>query len=284
VLRRTGHAGRNPSVETPRLSLQTNLNACPQQVNPFLLTSNAWSQQNHGTLPLSSLINPTRIKLVKNGEPFCCSESIHKNVVVQKKNTSPCKPNNLPTMSTLEHLDAEGSVRHFGQVPCSKLHSWLSKVNGNTNVEVDVPSGVNRGKLLEELEARRKRKASENRFFDRFFNPDPGYGFDWREHENSEGYAHLEELLIFQPDDWRKQAREHLFRFQCDLDRESKNHESRCVWAQVKGERLRLVMKSPMSVVLFHPDLPRIARYEPLNFLLACGMRDPLPAMLRDTP
>jgi len=34
-LRRTGHAGRNPSVETPRLSLQINLNAHPQQVNPF---------------------------------------------------------------------------------------------------------------------------------------------------------------------------------------------------------------------------------------------------------
>jgi len=187
-------------------------------------------------------------------------------------------------MSTLEYLDSVGSVRHFGWVPCSKLHSWLSKVNGNTNVEVDVPSGVNRGKLLEELEARRKRKASENRGFDRFFNPDPGFGWDWREYENAEGYTHLEELLIFQPDDWRKQAREYLFRFQCDLDRESKNHGSRRVWAQVKGGRVRLVMKSPISVVLFHPDLPRIARYEPLNFLLAYGMRDPLPAMLRDTP
>ncbi|CAB9501692.1 Caseinolytic peptidase B protein homolog [Seminavis robusta] len=38
-----------------------------------------------------------------------------------------------------------------------------------------------------------------------------------------------------------------------------------------------VTMKTPTSVVLFHPDIPRCQRYNPLNFLLAYGAKNPLP-------
>ena len=82
-------------------------------------------------------------------------------------------------MSTLEYLDEEGTVTSFTLVPWKILHRWLSKLNGAPCS--GIAKGVNRGKVLEELEARRKGKESllvggamkaigMNR----------GYGRDWR--------------------------------------------------------------------------------------------------------
>jgi hypothetical protein len=39
-------------------------------------------------------------------------------------------------------------------------------------------------------------------------------------------------------------------------------------------------LASPVMVVLFHPEMARASRYEPLNFLLAYGVQDPLPELL----
>ena len=62
-------------------------------------------------------------------------------------------------MSTLEYLDDQGSVRNFGWVPWKTLHSWLSSLNGHPNAGSSISEGVNRGKVLEELESRRKKRA-----------------------------------------------------------------------------------------------------------------------------
>jgi len=116
----------------------------------------------------------------------------------------------------------------------------------------------------------------------RMIGRDRGYGQDWREYENLQGYTHLEELLIYQPKDWRKQAREYLFRFGCDLDRESHNEEHRTIVRDVGGSELSIFLERPSQVVLFHPDLEQTSRYEPLNFLLAYGVRDPLSSLMKD--
>jgi len=184
-------------------------------------------------------------------------------------------------MSTLEYLDENGSVTNFTFVPWTVIHDWLSFLNGNPNIEETRAKGVNRGKILEELEARRK--GTESVFFGgalRLGGRDRGYGRDWREYENAQGYTHLEELLIYQPKEWRKQAREYLFRFNCDLNRVSDNAEDRrTISMTLGGVDCRLVLENPISVVLFHGDLERTSRYAPLNFLLAYGASDPLPKM-----
>jgi len=60
-------------------------------------------------------------------------------------------------MSTLEYLDGEGSVTSFTLVPWVTLHSWLSELNGNAETPERMAKGVNRGKILEELEDGRGR-------------------------------------------------------------------------------------------------------------------------------
>ncbi|CAB9498151.1 protein ClpB [Seminavis robusta] len=187
-------------------------------------------------------------------------------------------------MSTLEFLDEQGSVKSFGLVPWTTLHRWLSAINGHPTPGSALPRGVNRGKIIEELEARRKRQDALVDSALRMFHMDRGFGKDWREHENAEGYTHLEELLIYQPKEWRKQAREYLFRFRCDLSRESPSDEARTLVALVNKKKQPIAMKTPILVVLFHPEISRTARYEPLNFLLAYGVKDPLPALFRHMP
>jgi hypothetical protein len=182
-------------------------------------------------------------------------------------------------MATLEYLDEAGSVTSFHLVPWLVLNEWLSELNGNRNVS-GLAKGVNRGKVLEELEARRE--GTDNLLIGgtlRFLGRDPGYGKDWREYENKQGYSHLEELLIYQPNEWRKQAREYLFRFQCDLSRESTS-ENRCVSKKLGEREVSIFLKTPILVVLFHPDIKRTSRYEPLNFLLAYGAQDPLSSVM----
>jgi len=187
-------------------------------------------------------------------------------------------------MSTLEYLDEEGSVRNFGLVPGRVLHVWLSTLNGALAAE-EVPRGVNRGKVLQELEDRRKgRQVVLLDAALRAANRDRGMGEDWREYENAIGFTHLEELLIYQPEDWRKQAREYLFRFDCNLARESQNENPRTIWLGVGEQRYPIFMKTPILAVLFHPEMSRTSRYEPLNFLLAYSIRDPLPALLQNIP
>lgn len=185
-------------------------------------------------------------------------------------------------MSTLEYLDDRGSVRNFNLVPWVTLHGWLSSINGRPDPNVTLAHGVNRGKILEELENRKKQKDTVVDGAYKFIGMDRGHGLDWKEYENDEGYTHLEELFIYQPEDWRKQAREYLFRFRCDLSRESSNHELRQITAVIDDRSFPVIMKSPILVVLFHPSIPRTGRYEPLNFLLAYGIQDPLPSLFRD--
>jgi DNA polymerase III delta prime subunit len=186
-------------------------------------------------------------------------------------------------MSTLEYLDDDGTVTNFTYVPWTVIHTWLSELNGNPHVTKGLAKGVNRGKVLEELEARRK--GSEKSMVGgalRFVGRDRGYGRDWREQENPQGYTHLEELLIYQPKDWRKQAREYLFSFKCELGRTSQNEQGRTILKQVGLENLSIFLKNPILVVLFHPEIERTSRYEPLNFLLAYGACDPMPALKAD--
>jgi hypothetical protein len=43
-----------------------------------------------------------------------------------------------------------------------------------------------------------------------------------------------------------------------------------------------IFQERPIHVVLFHEEIKRTCRYEPVNFLLAYGVRDPLPAITKD--
>jgi len=187
---------------------------------------------------------------------------------------------NIPIMSTLEYLDAEGTVSNFTLVPWKKLHSWLSQLNGDIHVSLACPpNGINRGKILEELEDRRK---SDHSIFSntmKVVGKDLGRGLDWRIHQNVQGLTHLEELLVYQPKDWRKQAREYLFRFKCDVGHEPNDISARQV-KHITGQDI--IMKGPIEVVLFHSELKRTARYEPLNFLLSYDALNPLPKLVND--
>ena len=113
---------------------------------------------------------------------------------------------------------------------------------------------------------------------------DDGAGQDWKEYQNAQGFTHLEELFIYQPKHWRTFARDYLLNFDGDLDMtccESDNQ--RIAQCQVdNGQRICIPMKNPVSVVLFHPEIPRCKRYEPLNFLLAHGVKNPLPSLFQD--
>mmetsp|Transcript_46033 Transcript_46033/g.112405 ORF Transcript_46033/g.112405 Transcript_46033/m.112405 type:complete len:659 (+) Transcript_46033:559-2535(+) len=191
----------------------------------------------------------------------------------------------IVNMSTLEYLDGQGSVKNFGLVPWETLHGWLWAINGSPNVVSDRPGGINRGRIIEELEARRI-KAHETPLLDgalRFLHSDRGIGKDWREFESSnDGLTHLEELLVYQPSEWRKQAREYFFRYDCNLSRESTNEEKRTILTVINHQKHQLFMKTPILAILFHPEMNRTDRYQPLNFLLAYGVCDPLPALFQD--
>lgn len=186
-------------------------------------------------------------------------------------------------MSTLEYLDPDGSV-NFTLVPWTLLNQWLSKLNGNPQVPGSLRDGVNRGRVIEELEARRKKKKSSAVAFGlNIFGRDPGYERDWRDYENDHGYTHIEELLIYQPTDWRKQAREYFYRYFCDLRRSSTNEKRVTAMniPTIQGkDSVSIMIDSPIMVVLFHPEITRSHRYEPLNFLLAYGVENPLPNLL----
>lgn len=180
-------------------------------------------------------------------------------------------------MSTLEYLDGDGNVA-FWRVSTSMLHKWLSKINGNPHVKDEIPDAVNRGKVIGELK-RRSGKPNKIMEFAR------GDGNDWREYENAQGYTHLEELLIYTPNEWRKQAREYTHVYNFDLERSSDKKQKRSIKLNLDGvdHPISIDMKTPILVVLFHPELPRSNRYETLNFLLANGIENPLPSIIDDS-
>ena len=202
-------------------------------------------------------------------------------------------------MSTLAYLDNNrGLNKNLKFTPWNTLHSWLSVIN-TTSTASAIQSNedllkqqrpprrcpfVNRAKILEELESRRCRgggrsKEAKPSLIDsalHLLNKDRGIGKDWRNYENSDGFTHLEELLIHQPVNWLVQVREYFFRFHYDLSRKSPNND-RCVLIDVNAVKRRIVMNTPILVVLFHPSIKRTDRYAPLNFLLAQGVPNPLP-------
>ena len=128
------------------------------------------------------------------------------------------------------------------------------------------------------MEGRRAKKKSGFETGLSLVGIDRGFGKDWREYENSGGLTHVEELLVYQPADWRKQAREYMLRFEFDLKRnsESSSRSHRVSLPRTYlGVPASVTMKlvTPILLVLFHPGISRIGRYEPLNFLLAYGAR-----------
>jgi hypothetical protein len=128
------------------------------------------------------------------------------------------------TGGTLDYLDPDGTV-NYTYVPWGTLHFWLTVLNGFPQSQIELPIGVNRGKVIDELESRRPKTSGVVALGARLVGRDLGYGTDWREYENDQGYTHLEELLVYQPSEWRKQAREYMFVYKFDLGRVSSNEK-----------------------------------------------------------
>jgi len=180
--------------------------------------------------------------------------------------------------SSFPYIDHLGGTVEYECAPWQVLNFWLSELNGNVHVNNTLCKGVTREKTIEELASRLDHDDCGA------MACNMGYGFDWREHENKQGYTHLEELLIYQPKGWRKQAREYIYRFEWDLERKSPaRNKMRIIERLYTGEdgsvqKITFPMSSPALVVLFHPDMSRTSRYEALNFLLAYayGSENPL--------
>ena len=100
---------------------------------------------------------------------------------------------------------------------------------------------------------------------------DHGYGLDWCQYENNDGYMYLEELIIYQTNKWRKQVREYIYMFHFDV--EMRSFKSNCCtkWMS-KLENIEnmvpIMMRSPILVVLYHPEMKCLSRYDTINFLL----------------
>jgi hypothetical protein len=191
-------------------------------------------------------------------------------------------------MSTLDYLDPQGNV-NFYIVSWTKLNEWLSFLNGNPHIAGEPPKGLNRGDVIRELEERYNGNVGGGlrRLTNAVARNDLGEGKDWRDYENAQGYAHLEELFIYQPLDWRKQAREYFFAYEYDLHRESTSKQLRSCDVEVTGVNgatasICIFMSTSVLAVLFHPEMRRVGRYEPLNFLLSYGAVNPLPALFEE--
>lgn len=150
--------------------------------------------------------------------------------------------------------DFEGS---FSQ-SFKTLNEWLSILNGAAfcPLSEDLPKEIDCQQLILELEARRQRKYSKE---------------DWRTYENKDGYTHFEELLLHQPDGWKEQAREYLLMYKVDVARQSSPYRPH---PEMKAERKSwndLFLSTPLTLVLFHPDIPVLGRNEGLSLLFAHG-------------
>ena len=203
-----------------------------------------------------------------------------------------------PYAFQLEEHVTQGGVLKLSSIPWVVLNDWLSMKNGYFKPGAVYPKDLRHDDVLVELERRRVSKKNETgetsemedgSFRIRFPSEQHliGFGKDWREHENDSGYSHLEELFLYQPSSWKKLARIYLFRHQCDLNRKSRSTALRSVKIEILRDDktmlvVRLNISTPLLMVLFHPRLERISRYDPLRFLLSHGAFNPLPNLLRE--
>ena len=189
-------------------------------------------------------------------------------------------------MATLEYLDEDGRIS-YQSVSWKKLNCRLSYFNSAGAIGDEPPTkGANRGKIIEELEERRKGSDGfvESVLIRGLSRIDRGYGLDWRNYENGDCYTHFEEVLVYQPKEWRNQAREYLYQYCFDVNRKSENRSRVTDWVcrlEHKVIRVTILMPFPILVVLMHPAMKRSTRYEPVNFLLAYGAKDPFPCLGR---
>lgn len=199
---------------------------------------------------------------------------------------------------TLNYLDPQGGV-NFYVVEWKTLNLWLSHLNGKDGIEQLVripPQALNRADILRELEDRRsrqKKRPTLRHALNVTMGRDLGLGTDWRHYQNDDGYTHFEELLIYQPKDWRKQAREYIFAYKCDPNQVPADLSKRvCELTLNKEEEaetdeegnqtaVTIELATPILVVLFYMGMRRVDRYEPLNFLLAYGTKDPVPQLCK---
>lgn len=192
-------------------------------------------------------------------------------------------------MSTLKYLGGDGQVVRFDYVPWDKLNGWLSLLNGASWVPEELPPGLSISSVIVELENRRqKSRKGLKEGVVKMFVGERGYENDWREFENAQGYTHLEELIIYQPPDWRVQAREYFFTYRFDLGRKSvreTSDQNRTHQVPVEYEDdesgffsayIPILLISPVLVTLFHPEMSKTSRYEPLNLLLSYGVEEPI--------
>ena len=194
--------------------------------------------------------------------------------------------------STLSDLDVDpkGNINLFS-VDWTILNHYLSYLNSKDSVHHKFDDYIrkrldrlNRGHVIKELEDRRLGNIThKSKLHDkmhvlvmkaggRYF----GAGKDWTLYQNQEGYTHLEELLIYQPPKWRIQAREYVYLYGYIADQHTNptNKGMRCHSFVLRlddgvEKEYEVTMDTPIRVVLFHPDISRLDRYDPLQFLLA---------------
>ncbi|OEU11328.1 P-loop containing nucleoside triphosphate hydrolase protein [Fragilariopsis cylindrus CCMP1102] len=143
---------------------------------------------------------------------------------------------------------------------------------------------LNRGHVIKELEDRRLGNiTNKSKLHDKLYvlamrgrGRDIGTDKDWTLYQNQEGYTHLEELLIYQPPKWRIQAREYVYLYGYIADQHTNptNKGMRCHSFVLRlddgvEKEYEVTMDTPIRVFFFHPDLSRLDRYDPLQFLLA---------------
>ena len=133
---------------------------------------------------------------------------------------------------------------------------------------------------------------------DRFH--DLGSSKDWREYKNTVGLDHFEELLVHQPTEWRVQAREYLYRYKFDIKSRRINKDRPCHELdllhlmklglgsasyetphvdqdETTDLNVKISMDYPILVAMFHEDIAKTMRYEPIMFLLSYDASDPIP-------
>jgi len=183
-------------------------------------------------------------------------------------------------MSTLAQYD-EGDGVSVARVGWKRLNDWLSDVNTDGKIGTKPPKGFNRGNIIDELNNRRDLSpGSMKEAIWRKFNLDRGYSKNWKDYENAKGFTHLEELLIYQPSEWRNQAREYIFEYGFEVTRKSSNEHRVTTWSTKlvdKCYEIPIFMNSPILAVLFSPEMKRSSRYGPINLLLAYGVTNQLP-------
>jgi hypothetical protein len=113
-----------------------------------------------------------------------------------------------------------------------------------------------------------------------------GRGQDWRTYKNDLGYTHLEELLMYQPLNWKMRVRGYILQYNFDLNQEHKTKDRAHAFTLIVNyDKVHYVvqMTSPILVVLFHPALTRTMRYDALRLLVSYGAESPLADLMAQT-